>query len=60
MPKATRVKTCFVRMKSQDLKFDNGIMDINEFITVYGSFSSYCKMAKRHIGPKQYMKKEFK
>ena len=47
MPKATRVKTCFVRMKSQYLKFDNGITDINEFITVYGSFSSYCKMAKK-------------
>ena len=34
-------------------------MDINEFITVYGSFSSYCKIAKRYIGPKQDMKKEF-
>ena len=59
MPKATRMKTCFVLMKSQYLKFDNGIMDINKFITVYGSFSSYCKIAKRYIGPKQDMKKEF-
>ena len=33
-------------MQTQNLKFDNGIMDINEFITVYGSFSSYCKIAK--------------